>query len=50
MIPSARSEDGSMGSPAAPDFEEPLPRTATGKLQKFVIREAYWRGLERRVG
>jgi hypothetical protein len=25
-------------------------RTATGKLQKFVIREAYWQGVEQRVG
>ena len=26
-----------------------LPRTATGKLQKFVIRNQYWEGAERRV-
>ena len=31
-------------------FVESLPRTATGKLQKFVIREQYWQGVERRVG
>jgi len=28
---------------------ESLPRTATGKLQKFLIRERYWAGKERRV-
>ena len=31
------------------DFVETLPRTATGKLQKFKIREPYWAGLERQV-
>jgi fatty-acyl-CoA synthase len=31
------------------DFVESLPRTATGKLQKFVIREKYWEGAARRV-
>jgi fatty-acyl-CoA synthase len=35
--------------PTSVDFVESLPRTATGKLQKFVIREQYWRGAERRV-
>jgi fatty-acyl-CoA synthase len=36
--------------PTSVEFVESLPRTATGKLQKFVIREAYWKGVERRVG
>ncbi|WAX59034.1 AMP-binding protein [Jatrophihabitans cynanchi] len=31
------------------EFVEELPRTATGKLQKFKIREPYWQGLERQV-
>jgi fatty-acyl-CoA synthase len=35
--------------PTSVEFVESLPRTATGKLQKFVIREAYWKGVERRV-
>ncbi|HQW50823.1 MAG TPA: long-chain-fatty-acid--CoA ligase [Tepidiformaceae bacterium] len=35
--------------PTGVDFVEVLPRTATGKLQKFLIREQYWRGIERRV-
>ena len=30
--------------PTSVDFVESLPRTATGKLQKFVIREPYWQG------
>jgi len=36
--------------PTSVEFVESLPRTATGKLQKFVIREAYWKGADRRVG
>jgi len=35
--------------PTSVDFVESLPRTVTGKLQKFVIRERYWQGVERRV-
>jgi fatty-acyl-CoA synthase len=36
--------------PTSVNFVESLPRTATGKLQKFLIREPYWQGVERRVG
>jgi fatty-acyl-CoA synthase len=36
--------------PTSVDFVETLPRTATGKLQKFVLREQYWQGIDRRVG
>jgi len=36
--------------PTSVSFVESLPRTATGKLQKFLIREPYWQGAERRVG
>jgi len=35
--------------PTSVDFVEALPRTATGKLQKFLIREPYWQGHDRRV-
>lgn len=35
--------------PTSVDFVPSLPRTATGKLQKFVIREKYWEGVARRV-
>ena len=35
--------------PTSVDFVESLPRTATGKLQKFVLRDRYWAGVERRV-
>jgi len=35
--------------PTAVEFVDSLPRTATGKLQKFRLREPYWKGRERRV-
>ncbi|HET7738057.1 MAG TPA: hypothetical protein VFK32_05735 [Tepidiformaceae bacterium] len=35
--------------PTSFDVVTSLPRTATGKLQKFVIREKFWEGVERRV-
>jgi len=28
----------------------PLPKTATGKIQKYVIREQEWSGHDRRIG
>jgi fatty-acyl-CoA synthase len=36
--------------PTSVEFVASLPRTATGKLQKFLLRESYWRDRERRVG
>jgi len=33
--------------PTSVEFVESLPRTATGKLQKFLIRELYWQGTRR---
>ncbi len=35
--------------PKQVEFREELPRTATGKLQKFRLRAPYWEGRERRV-
>jgi fatty-acyl-CoA synthase len=35
--------------PTSVDFVEELPRTATGKLQKFRLREQYWKAGPRRV-
>ncbi|MFN8558881.1 MAG: long-chain-fatty-acid--CoA ligase, partial [Dehalococcoidia bacterium] len=35
--------------PTSVDFVEGLPRTATGKLQKFVLRDKYWQGMTKRV-
>jgi fatty-acyl-CoA synthase len=35
--------------PTSVELRDELPRTATGKLQKFKLREPYWEGMERRV-
>ena len=35
--------------PTSVEFVEGLPRTATGKLQKFRLRDQYWKGRERKV-
>ena len=37
-------------APTSVDFVEAIPRTATGKVQKFKLREPYWAGRERQVG
>jgi acyl-CoA synthetase (AMP-forming)/AMP-acid ligase II len=35
--------------PTVVELRDTLPRTATGKLQKFKLREPYWANRERRV-
>ena len=35
--------------PTSVEFRDELARTATGKLQKFKLREPYWEGLDRLV-
>ncbi len=35
--------------PKRVEVRERLPRTATGKLQKFRLRAPYWEGQERQV-
>jgi fatty-acyl-CoA synthase len=35
--------------PKAVEFREELPRTATGKLQKFKLRAPFWAGRDRQV-
>ena len=36
-------------TPGRVEFVEALPRTATGKLKKFELRNQYWQGKSRRV-
>src|SRR5205807_4273887 len=36
-------------SPTSVDIVEAIPRTATGKVQKFKLREPYWQGRDRQV-
>ena len=35
--------------PKQVEFRDALPRTATGKLQKFRLRSPYWEGRDRQV-
>jgi acyl-CoA synthetase (AMP-forming)/AMP-acid ligase II len=36
-------------APTSVEFRDELARTATGKLQKFKLREEYWTGYDRKV-
>jgi len=36
-------------APTSVDFVDVIPRTATGKVQKFKLREPYWSGRDRQV-
>jgi acyl-CoA synthetase (AMP-forming)/AMP-acid ligase II len=36
-------------APTSVEFREAIPRTATGKIQKFKLRQEYWQGRERQV-
>ena len=36
-------------APKTVEFVEALPKTATGKVQKFALREQYWAGQSKRV-
>jgi fatty-acyl-CoA synthase len=36
-------------APTSVELREAIPRTATGKVQKFKLREQYWAGQERQV-
>ena len=35
--------------PTSVEVRESLPRTATGKLQKFKLRAPYWEGRDRQI-
>jgi acyl-coenzyme A synthetase/AMP-(fatty) acid ligase len=39
---------GSLQSPKAVEFG-PLPKTSTGKVQKYLLREREWKGREKRI-
>ncbi|MCX3063561.1 AMP-binding protein [Streptomyces beihaiensis] len=36
-------------APTSVEFRDAIPRTATGKIQKFKLREPYWEGRDREV-
>jgi acyl-CoA synthetase (AMP-forming)/AMP-acid ligase II len=49
LIDHCRARMAHFKCPTIVELRDSLPRTATGKLQKFRIREAYWAGRERNV-
>ncbi len=49
LMAHCRSRLAGYKCPKRVEFVDALPRTATGKLQKFKLREPYWQGLERQV-
>ena len=48
IIEFCRQQIAHFKAPAAVEFGE-LPKTSTGKVQKFVLREKEWRGQEKRI-
>ncbi|HUA40589.1 MAG TPA: AMP-binding protein [Streptosporangiaceae bacterium] len=49
LIGHCRSRLSHFKCPTSIELRDALPRTATGKLQKFKLREPYWQGLERKI-
>jgi acyl-CoA synthetase (AMP-forming)/AMP-acid ligase II len=49
LIDFCRSRLAHFKCPTSVEIRPALARTATGKLQKFRLREPYWKGRERRV-
>jgi long-chain acyl-CoA synthetase len=49
IIAWTRSRIAGFKVPKAIDFAEALPRNASGKLLRRVLREPYWQGMDRRV-
>ena len=49
LIEHCRSRLAHFKCPTSVEVRGSLPRTATGKLQKFKLREPYWRGLDRKI-
>jgi acyl-CoA synthetase (AMP-forming)/AMP-acid ligase II len=49
LIAHCKSKLAGYKAPTSVDFVDAIPRTATGKVQKFKLREPYWTGLDRQV-
>src|SRR5207245_335629 len=49
LIAFCREQMAHFKAPTSVELVEKLPRTATGKLQKYVLREQYWQGQKKRV-
>ena len=50
IIGFCRSRIARFKAPAAVEIMDQLPKTATGKVQKFVLRDKEWAGHDKRVG
>lgn len=49
LVAFARTRIGGFKVPRSVDFTNELPRNATGKFLKRILREPYWRGRDRQV-
>ena len=49
LIAYTRTKLAGFKCPKSVEFRDALARTATGKLQKFKLREPYWAGKTRQV-
>lgn len=49
LIEHCKSRVARYKAPSSVEFRDTLARTATGKLQKFILRAPYWEGRERQV-
>jgi fatty-acyl-CoA synthase len=49
LIAHCRSLLSHFKCPTGVELRDALPRTATGKLQKFRLREPFWAGRERKI-
>jgi acyl-CoA synthetase (AMP-forming)/AMP-acid ligase II len=49
LIAHCKSRLAGYKAPTSVEVREAIPRTATGKVQKFKLRQPYWEGQERQV-
>jgi fatty-acyl-CoA synthase len=49
LITFCRDRMAHFKAPKSVEFVDTLPKTATGKVQKFALREQYWQGSSTRV-
>jgi fatty-acyl-CoA synthase len=49
LIAHCKSKMAGFKAPTSVDFVDAIPRTATGKVQKFKLRDEYWKGRDRQV-
>ena len=49
LIAHCKSRLAGFKAPTSVEFREAIPRTATGKVQKFKLREQFWQGRDRQV-